>query len=214
MRQCSKCGEERDDEDYNASSDSAYCRSCQSQLQYSQARAALDGADIQHLPCPKYVAINVMDDRVEIVYRKISPTVWVLITFIITWSYVRVGKGIIIPWQDNQIDFAGAASTIPFQLGVTSVVLYMLFEKLRIVLNGENSEVYRGVGQIAWMKKFQFSNLASVMIQTGAVLSDHVNPDEICLVMKEGPPIKFGILMDEDSKTYIASAISSKIRAG
>jgi hypothetical protein len=217
MLQCPKCAAEIGEEDFNVSTDLAYCRNCQSHLKYSEIRASIDGTAFENLACPKYVSINEFGERVEVIYRKTSPAVWFLIPFTILWSGGSVGMGLIIPLLNNKLDLHGALFFIPFLLGtivLVSVILGLLFGKLRVVLDGENSEIYRGVGMIAWRNRFDFSNLKCVTIQKGTMSVNDVVQNEICLIMHEGDTIKFGAMMHEESRTYVAAAIAGKIRLG
>lgn len=217
MLQCPKCDAEIGEEDFNVKTDSAYCRSCETHLLYSEVRAAVDGMEFQKLSCPKSVSIIEFSDRVELVYRKLSSALWFLIPFTILWGGTSLTSGLIVPLMNNRLDPQAAFLASPFLIGtvvLVSVILSMLFGKVRVVLDGEYSEIYRGVGLIAWRNRFDFSNIKCVTIQKSTLSVNDEVQNEINLIMNEGDPIKFGAMMQDEAKTYIAAAIACRMRTG
>lgn len=214
MLVCPNCQSEISDADFNVSTDLAYCRQCRSNLKYSELRAAITGADLATLIRPRHVKVNDLGDRTEITYRRISPAVWFLIPFTCLWSGMSIGLGLIMPILNNKFDPKEGAFMTPFLFGTVILIgfiLFLLLVKLRIILDGDESEITYGVGPLVWRRMFSASNLSLVTIRASSLEINEVKQPEICLILKEGESIPFGKLMKDDSRQYIANLIASKL---
>lgn len=214
MLQCPNCQSEIGEADFNVSTDLAYCRNCRSELSYSELRSAVSGADFTALECPQHVKVEDMGGRTEITYKRIQPAVWFLIPFTCLWSGISVGLGLIMPLMKNEFDPTRSLFMIPFLIGTViliGVILFLLLSKLRIILDGDQSEVTLEFGPFTWRRRFDFSNVKSVTIRASSLKINDVAQSEVCLIRNDGDPIAFGCLMKEESRQYVAKVIASRL---
>jgi hypothetical protein len=208
--QCSSCGAGIALADVNVANDIALCRSCGKTMAFSDITPIPGAADIDLSRPPKGVRIKDSPIRGRsIIYRKISPIVFFLIPFTAAWSGFSMtgiyGRQIAKGEFDPGISLFG----LPFLIGtivLVSVILFMLFGRWRFSLNRGLLEVATEIGPIGWTRRLACDKSARVSLRDSAVRHNNV-PQKLIHVECQGNSLKFGAIIPEEGKKFIAEAI-------
>ncbi len=208
--QCCSCGAGIALADVNVANDIALCRACGKTMAFSDITPIPGAADIDLSRPPKGVRIEDSPIRGRsIIYRRISPLVFFLIPFTAAWSGFSMtgiyGRQIAKGEFDPGISLLG----LPFFIGtivLVSVILFMLFGRWRFSHNRGLLEVATEIGPIGWTRRLACDKSARVGIRDSAVRHNNV-PQKLIHVECQGNSLKFGAIIPEDSKTFIAEAI-------
>jgi hypothetical protein len=208
--QCSSCGAGIVLADVNVATDIALCRACGKTMPFSEIAPIPGAADVDLSRPPKGVRIEDSPIRGRsIIYRKISPVVFFLIPFTAAWSGFSMtgiyGRQI----AKGEFDPASSLFGLPFLIGtivLVSVIVFMLLGRWRFSYNRGQLEVATEVGPIGWTRRLACDKTARVSIKASAWRQNNVPQNQIhveCL----GNSLKFGAMIPEDRKPFIAEAI-------
>jgi hypothetical protein len=207
---CGSCGAGIALADVNVATDIALCRSCGKTMPFSDIAPIPGAADVDLSRPPKGVRIEDSPIRGRsIIHRKTPLVVLFLIPFTAVWSggsmtgiYGRqIAKG--------EFDPGMSLFGLPFLIGtivLVSVILFMLFGRWRFSCNRGQLEVATEVGPISWTRRLACDKSARVSIKASAWRRNNVPQNQIH-VEYQGNSLKFGAMIPEDRKTFIAEAI-------
>jgi hypothetical protein len=196
--------------DVNVSTDIALCRSCGKTMPFSDIAPIPGAADVDLNNPPKGVRIEDSPIRGRsIIFRKTPLVVFFLIPFTAVWSggsmtgiYGRqIAKG--------EFDPGMSLFGLPFLIGtivLVSVILFMLLGRWRFSCNRGLLEVATEVGPIGWTRRLACDKSARVSIKASAWRKNNVPQNQIH-VECQGNSLKFGAMIPEDRKAFIAEAI-------
>lgn len=216
MIQCPQCRLEIPPADFNVATDRAFCRQCNTEHRYGELAAVIrPSVDFDANSPPKH--IHIFDDGFQqtIVYRRISPILFFFIPFTALWGggsmygiYLRhLLKGEPVP--ADQILFG-----LPFLFGTVvllTAILYMMFGKTTIQLQGPESWVFLGVGPIGWRRNFDVDAIEQIrLVDTGTKINEQSAP-AIELQFRERGALRFGTMLTPDSKSFIAQYLAQRL---
>lgn len=207
---CSSCGAGIALADVNVATDIALCRACGKTMPFSDIAPIPSAADVDLSRPPKGVRIEDSPIRGRsIIYRKISPVVFFLIPFTAAWSGFSMtgiyGRQI----AKGEFDLGSSLFGLPFLIGtivLVSVIVFMLLGRWRFSYNRGLLEVATEVGPIGWTRRLACDKSARVSIRASAWRQNNVPQNQIH-VECQGNSLKFGAMIPEDRKTFLAEAI-------
>jgi hypothetical protein len=207
---CSSCGAGIALTDVNVASDIALCRACGKTMSFSDIAPIPGAADMDLTRPPKGVRIEDSPIRGRsIIYQKISPVVFFLIPFTAAWSGFSMtgiyGRQI----AKGEFDLTTSLFGLPFLIGtivLVSVILFMLLGRWRFSYNRGQLEVATEVGPIGWTRRIVCDKSARVSIRDSVVRHNNV-PQKLIHVECQGNSLKFGAMIPEDRKPFLAEAI-------
>jgi hypothetical protein len=207
---CQFCKEGVSLADVNVATDIALCRHCGKTMPFS-AIAPIPGAaeiDLQNPPKAVRIEESSINGR-TIIYRKISPMVFFLIPFTAFWSGMSMfgiyGKQI----KSGHFDLVNSLFGLPFLFGTVvliSIILYSLFGRTRIAFPSGMLTVATELGPIAWTRRLACDRSARVSLQMSNTRVNNV-PQRVIQVDCQGRTLKFGVMMSDDAKSFIAEAV-------
>jgi hypothetical protein len=201
----------------NVSSDLALCRACGKTMSFSDIAPIPGAVDMDMSRPPKGVRIEESPIRGRsIIYRKISPVVIFLIPFTAAWSGFSMAGIYGSQIMEGKFDPARSLFGLPFLLGtivLVSVIAFMLFGRWRFSLNRGLLEVATEVGPIGWTRRLACDKTARVAIRQAKWTKNnqvqyHIQVD--C----SGSTLKFGSMIPDEPKHFIAEAVRRMIAEG
>lgn len=207
---CQSCGADVSLADVNVATDIALCRHCGKTMPFS-AIAPIPGAgeiDLQNPPKGVRIEESPINGRM-IIYRKISPIVFFLIPFTAFWSGMSIfgiyGRQI----KNGHFDLGHSLLGLPFLLGtvvLVSIILYGLFGRIRIGFPSGMLTVAIEIGSLAWTRRLACDRSARVSLPLSNTRVNDVQQRAI-QVECQGQTLKFGVMMSDDAKSFIAEAV-------
>lgn len=207
---CGSCGAGIALADVNVATDIALCRACGKTMSFSDIAPLPGAVDVDLSRPPKGVRVEDSPIRGRsIIHRKIPLVVLFIIPFTAVWSGASMtgiyGRQLAKGEFDPGISLFG----LPFLIGtivLVSVILFMLFGRWRFSLNRGLLEVATEIGPIGWTRRLVCDKSARVSIRDSAVRHNNV-PQKVIHVECQGNSLKFGAMIPDDRKTFIAEAI-------
>ena len=207
---CRSCNSGIALDDVNVATDIALCRACGTTMPFSDIAPIPGAADLDLSLPPKGVRIedNPIRGR-SIIYRKIPLVVLFLIPFTAVWSGASMtgiyGRQISKGEFDPGISLFG----LPFLVGtivLVSMILFMLLGRWRFSYNRGLLEVATEIGPLGWTRRLACDKSARVSIRASAWRKNNAPQNQIHVECK-GNSLKFGAMIPDDRKTFIAEAI-------
>jgi hypothetical protein len=207
---CSSCGAGIALADVNVATDIALCRSCGKTMPFSDIAPIPGTAEVDLSRPPKGVRIEDSPIRGRsIIFRKISPVVFFLIPFTAMWSGFSMTGIYGRQFAKGEFDLASSLFGLPFLIGtivLVSVIVFMLLGRWRFSYNRGLLEVATEVGPVGWTRRLACDKSARVSIKASAWRKNNIPQNQIH-VECQGNSLKFGAMIPEDRKTYLAEAI-------
>jgi len=209
---CPDCQAEIPDEDFNVSTDIAYCRQCGANHGYSEI-VDRDGLNEVELGSPPRWLQIIPGYQGEVLqYKKISPVVFFLLFFELFWT------GMLTVFLIGGIGEEGHDQSFLFFLPfifvsavLLLVILFMLLGKRTIEVGNFETVIKNGWGGFSLKKSFNNNDFKSVYFEKGSVSVNNVRQDDICVALEGGNTIRFGALIEKSCKKYIAAYLKSKL---
>jgi hypothetical protein len=196
--------------DVNVATDIALCRACGKTMQFSGIAPIPGAADMDLSRPPKGVRIEESPIRGRsIIYRKIPPVLIFLIPFTAVWSGFSMSGIYGRQISEGKFDPAASLFGLPFLIGtivLVSVIAFMLFGRWRFSYNRGLLEVAAEVGAFGWTRRLACDKKARVSIKASAWRKNNVPQNQIH-VDCQGNSLKFGAMIPDDRKHFIAEAI-------
>ena len=207
---CQFCKEGVSLADVNVATDIALCRHCGKTMPFS-AIAPIPGAgefDLRNPPKGVRIEESPIHGK-TIIYRKIPSMVFFLIPFTAFWSGISMfgiyGKQI----KSGHFDLGHSLFGLPFLLGtvvLVSIILYSLFGRTRIAFPSGMLTVAMELGPIAWTRRLVCDRGAHVSLSLTNITVNNVH-QRVIQVECQGQTLKFGAMMSDDAKNFIAEAV-------
>lgn len=197
-------------EDVNVSTDIALCRACGKTMPFSAIAPMAGAEDIDLRQPPKGVRIeeNAIHGR-SMIYRRISPIVFLLIPFTAVWSGFSMtgiyGQQI----KAGSFNWLLSLFGLPFLIGtvmLVSIILFNLFGRWRIGVDRGVLSVTKEIGFIGWTRRLACDRSARVSIQTTR-WQGNGGPQHAIQIECDGKVLKFGTTIPDESKVFLAEAI-------
>jgi len=216
MARCFECRGEIDPNDLNVATDRAYCRNCRRDYRYSELASSYWPVDDFDAESPSR-HLRVVDDGFQqtLIYRRVSPALLFFIPFTAAWSglsmYGIYGKHLLageaVP--PDELLFG-----LPFLIGTIALltaIVYMLFGKVVIRLNGPDSWAFTGVGPIGLRKRFDADQVEAVRMADSQVRLNNEPMVSIELQFRERGAVRIGSMMSVDAKAYAAQYLAQHL---
>ena len=216
MIRCEKCDNVIPENDFNISTDIAYCRGCDIQYKYSELNSTvvkIDSFDLNQVP--EYISYRREGYDEVITYKRISRTLFFLIPFTAFWSGGSMYGIFIKPIFVGKFVWSEALVGIPFLIGtiiLTLIILWCAFGKLVVRISGENSYYGWGMFGYFWKENFDINKVLSVKLKFRGSKENDIPQDAIVLSFSDNKEINFGSFIQSESKEYIAQFLLSKIK--
>lgn len=213
---CRHCGATIDLADTNVATDIALCRACGKSMPFSSIAEESELAAVDLSSPPKGVRVaSDLIRGIDITYRKLSPVLFFLIPFTALWSGISLagiyGQQIVKGKFDPQLSLAG----VPFLVGtvvLVSVIAFLLFGCRRINVGRGTCEVFMGIGPLGWRRTITLAPDTSVLLEASSVRVNNVRQRDI-VVTTGDRRIKFGAMMPEHVRVFIAAVLQKAARA-
>ena len=214
---CQSCGAVIPLEDVNVSNDIALCRACGKTMQFSTL-VPLPGAasvNLQHPP----KGVRIEDDPLRgksIIYRKISPIVLFLIPFTAAWSGLSMTGIYGTQIREGKFDLFRTMFGLPFLIGtvcLVAVILFLLLGRWRVTVSRDQLAVALEVGPFGWTRRIACDRSARVSMKLANYRTNNV-PQSLIHVECQGNILKFGAMMPDEVKNFIAEATRRTLAGG
>jgi hypothetical protein len=238
---CSKCGKTIPPDDVNVAGDVAFCRSCNLAYPLSSLASgvALDAKVDLHQPPPgcwhrrtgmgslagashRSLAMALPLLGVALFWNGIV-SVFVLLAVSSTLHLLGVPVPEWFPAPRMNDESMGAGMTIflwifltPFiviGLGMIGGFLSCVAGKTEVIVDRGMVRISTGIGPVRWNRKFQASELKEIrMEESRSNNNDGGRKQEIILELKSGRSIKFGSMLRDERRRFLAAAADKIIR--
>ena len=161
---CPSCQATIPPEDVNVGTDLALCRACGKTTAFSSI------AGIERLPKvdlsapPPHVKVGTtLDNQLLIVYKRISPIVFILIPFTLIWSGLSMGA-----MFSHGFNVEQRLIGLPFAFGslvFLAVIIHLLCGRWEIRAGDGTGSVFVGVGNLGWRRPFEYSRASVVSLR-------------------------------------------------
>jgi len=214
---CQTCGAVIPLADVNVSSDIALCRACGNTMAFSTLVPLPGGASVnlQHPPKGVRIVEDILGGK-SIIYRRFSPILLFLIPFTAAWSglsmYGIYGRQI----REGRFDLGHSLFGLPFLIGtvcLVSFILFLLLGRWRISVNRDQLAVTMEVGPIRWTRRLACDRSARVSMKLSSMRTNNV-PQSLIQVECQGNILKFGTMLPEEVKNFIAELIRRNLAEG
>lgn len=216
MIRCPQCRTEIGTNDFNVATDRAFCRLCNADYRYGELATTV-WPDKQFDVDARPTHVQLVDDGFQqtLVYHRISRLIFFFIPFTALWSGLSVGGLYVYPWLAGKpIDREQALFGIPFVIGtivLLAAMLYMLFGKTTIRLQGPESWVLTGIGPIGRRQSFDAGQVESVRIVNSDASQNGKQLTCLELQMRSRGAVRFGMFMTDESKRYVADYLARQL---
>lgn len=216
MIHCPECGREIPEEDFNVSSDLAYCRGCKTNHSYAElARAAgeerLFRADLP----PHGIRVEAVPPYEEVLcFRYYSHTVWVLCFFCLFWCGAVAGFTSAV-WFGSGAPWPMKLFLIPFQLvglGILGGTVMMLFGKGELRINGGRLEVFSGIGRFGVTRVCELSEIGKVAVEATGIRQNDTPVYGVAIRPGNGRKRFIARNLDREKQEFIMNFIKHHIQ--
>ncbi|NOY74330.1 MAG: hypothetical protein GXP32_00875 [Kiritimatiellaeota bacterium] len=211
---CAKCGEAIPDEDFNVSTDIAYCRKCDFKQSLSELLEAdeIDASITYDPPGGTFFQEDFQGFTVGARFSK--GFLLFLIPFTCAWSGFSMWGIYIQPFLRGKFDVTIMLFGLPFLFGsivLCSVVFTALFGSLKIMVKDYDGKIIFGVGGLGWKRRFNVADVDSVSLKTSNVRVNNIPQKGVCISGANMEPITFGTTLKENQKEYVAAVLKQKL---
>ncbi len=208
---CRSCGADIPLADINVSADIALCRACGQTMPFSVIAPIPGAADVDLSRPPKGVTIERDPMKgTSIIYRKIPLAVLFLIPFTAVWSGFSMFGIYGTQIKTGRFDVGSSLFGLPFLLGTVALlalITFLLLGRCRIGFVRGVLEVALEIGPFGWTRRIQCDRGARVSIQTNPNMQVNNAPQRLIHVECKGKTLKFGTMIPEMQKNFIAEAV-------
>jgi len=211
---CPKCKGEIEKNNFNVSTDIAYCDECDKKFTLSEliGDKEIDTNVIMTPPRGTFLKED-YDGSFTVGAGFPKLILFFLIPFACLWSGGSMYGIYIAPLMKKEhLDTAEMLFGLPFLFGTVillSVILFIMFGKLAVSGNSYEGCVSYGVGPFAWKRNFEVSDIRNVTINLTDVRVNNRRQTGIILHGKK--KITFGTLLKQDKKEYIAAVLKQRL---
>lgn len=213
MFRCSQCNSEIPPEDFNISTDLAYCRKCNLTMRCSDLADIEQEKQFNLDDLPRHIKIY-DDGRGEVLrYKRIPALLFFFVPFTLFWgAMTTAGVCSFIAKKENFLEVLFFLPFILVTLILLAIVFYMLFGKTELREQAGDWCIFTGIGAIGRHRRFTSSEVAAITCDWSSIRTNGQSHLEIVIKLKGGSNRKFGALMDDDSREYIVHYLKRKIR--
>lgn len=237
---CPKCSQPIPEADINVGKGVAYCRRCQLLHDLSELleRAELDFApELEAPPTGTWLREDGFGTVVGATHRSLGQAAGLLfvtlfwngiVSVFVTLAVVSTMQHFHLPqpaWMPNMKgggDFARGGGLVFLWLFLTPFLcigaglllgfLSSLFGRTEVRLTESDGHVRVAIGPFGWRRRFDPARARSVKIAPGSVTKNGQPQYVIFLESNGGKPIKFGSLLREDRKRFVAAQVNRLLR--
>lgn len=238
---CPRCGKAIPSEDVNVAKDVAYCRSCNlaSALSSLVSGIALEPVDLHQPPSGCWHRITGLGAVVGATHRSLGTalgllamslfwngivSVFVLIAIASTLQLLNVPVPDWFPAPKMNGKEMGTGMTIflwifltPFiviGMGMIGGFISSVAGHTEVRVDRGEVAVSTGIGPIAWNRRFSASDLKEIRIEDNPSRGSDGNQDkkQIVAELQSGRLLKFGSMLREDRRRFLAAAADKLIR--
>ena len=210
---CRECGTQIPLDDINVAQDSALCRACGRTTSFAQAAddATIDAVNLD--APPRHVTLRTDPlGSVQIVYRRVSPAALLFVPFTLIWGGVSVAATY-DAFSKGGFDTKSSLGTIvvlTITILLVSVTTFMLCGRWVITLAQGHGEVFMGVGQLGWRRRFSYDRQTRVTIEPTRIVSTGA-PQRGITVRNGSARLAFGTMIGDEPRHLIAAAMRDHI---
>ena len=214
MIYCPDCRKEIPAEDFNVSTDVAFCRRCGKNHRYSELADFEVRADFCPDEPPRGMRVLPDDGTGEgIVFRYFSHAVWILCFFAVFWSGIT-GTATVAAWTGNSPWFA-KLFMIPFQLvgiGFLFGIAMMLFGRSELRFRDGALEMFSGIGRIGRRRRWILADIRKVAVEPINMQQNCRRFEAVTIVTADGRRRFIGRSLDAEKQQFLVNLIRQKIR--
>lgn len=158
---CPQCKASIDSDDVNVTSDVAHCRACGSTFRLSSLMET--NTTPPKTTSGAWDTSDGMERRIGASTR--SPIAFFLVPFMCVWSGFSLGGIYGTQIVSGKFDPSMSLFGLPFVMGTLifgTITLMAVFGKVEVALRGDDGEIFTGIGNIGWRRRFQVSEFTNV----------------------------------------------------
>lgn len=212
---CRHCDAEVSLADVNVASDIALCRGCGKTMAFSEITPLPGAAEVDVSHPPKGVRIEesaIYGQR--IIFKKISPILFFFIPFTAAWSGISMFGIYGTQISEGKFDMTRSLFGLPFLIGtilLLSFILFSLFGRWQISFPGGILEVALRLGPLGWTRRHVYDGTTRVSIYQSPSVQVNQRPQRVILVETQGKKLKFGTMIPDEAKGFIAELVRRRI---
>jgi hypothetical protein len=213
---CPHCHAQIDLADTNIATDLALCRACGRPAPFSIIVAQNELATVNLSAPPQGLRVESnLIEGITLTYRKTPPVVFLLIPFTALWSGFSMwgiyGRQI----AQEKFDLGTSLFGLPFLAGtifLVSLIFFMLFGCWRIRVGRGYCRAFVGIGPLGRRREISLAPGTEVRLDMSSLKRNHVAQREI-VVASGDDRIKFGAMLPDPARVFIAATLQRAIRA-
>ncbi len=208
---CPECSARIMPENFNVSTDYAYCASCKKIFRFSEV---ITGNT-------KFYPLDKMPSRMKVredfdYYSVYAPYPKLILLFLVpftaVWSGFSMGGLYIQPLLQGKLPWGQFLFGIPFLIG-TVVLLSIIIASLggvKVIIDGEGRGIIRsGFSFLAWKKRFDINDVSEIDVTVKH--GNETKSELLDMKLKSGSKISFGTGLRSDDLHYMKALLSSRI---
>lgn len=166
---CPKCQAEVPLEDVNVANDIALCRKCAYNFSFADAVAEGEIEPVDLTKPPKGIWYKRTPNGFELGSSTRSAIAFFLVPFMLVWSGFSLGGIYGTQIVKGHFNLGMSLFGIPFLLGTIlfgSIAIMTVCGKFCVRVQGNDGEVFVGVGSLGYRKKFRWDQVRDIRVET------------------------------------------------
>jgi len=209
---CPTCGGAIVPDDVNVAKDVAFCRTCNEAFSLSGLVSDGTGPDAPQVDPsrpPRGVTVEELPNSFTITATTRHPIAFFLVPFMCVWSGGSLGG-----FYGSQIA-SGEFSLLPSLIGLPflggtilfgSIALMSVCGKVRIRVEGDQGDIFTGVGCVGRRKRFDWSQVSTVSEQWGNVRHP-TNHGGAYIALDGQQRVKFGVMLNDERRYFVVNVL-------
>ena len=230
---CPKCRRVRPPDDVNVSNDVAYCRGCNLANKLSELVEESElHVDLTNPPAGAWYRENGLSRTFGATHRSLGTAIGALLISLF-WNgivsifvLIAIGStlrhmGIPLPHWFPTPESNGQPMTVgmtiflwifltPFiaiGLAMVGAFISAIGGHTEVRLYGSQGEIFHGFGQIGWHRRFEPADVTKIRLEEKRNTEGNNNRTYVVIELGSGKRLRFGSLLTEERRNFIASAI-------
>ena len=214
---CPTCGRAIVPDDVNVARDVAFCRACNEAFALSEMLQDEQGQAVHVDPSrpPKGVNVEESHDSFSITATTRHPMAFFLVPFMCVWSGFSLGGIYGSQIISGEFNLFMSLFGLPFLAGTIlfgSLAVMAVCGKVRVRVQGDQGEVFTGVGPLGRRKRFNWYAVKAVNEIVSNTRYPN-NPGGQCIALDGAKRVKFGSLLSTERRYFVMGVLKQMLAA-
>lgn len=212
---CPQCRQSIPIEDVNVGTDVALCRSCSQTFAFAELAQEQAEPPMDMSRPPGGTWLRQMGGGFEVGATTRSAIGFFLVPFALVWSGGSIGGIYGTQIAKGALDWKLCLFGLPFLIGSLFLVPFALMcvcGKIAVRREGDQGEVFTGIGPVGWTRRFRWSAVKSVRRSLTGWQQNHRSVPLIELEL-EGRSLRFGSQLSSKRREFLLRALKQVVAA-